>query len=636
MAKVLPPDRQNRTLSFLTKPAFTKFSASVLLALLLPSTSYADVASLVPEGASGFRATQTATADHAMVVTAHPLATQAALAILKRGGSAADAAITAQLVLGLVEPQSSGIGGGAFLVHWSQPDRKLTTYDGRETAPSQSDAAYFLVDGQPMPFLDAVIGGKGVGTPGAVALLALTHRQHGKLPWPMLFEPAIKLATDGFEVSPRLNQSLYWIIGTSTLPGQALISTGASVPPNPSAPVRTLAAIANRIEEGAFRSTYFQSNGEPLPVGHLLKNPDYAATLEAIAAGGEAAFYQGTLAKDIEKTVAAATRPGTLNATDLARYRAIERPALCKPYRQYRICGAPPPSSGGFTVLSILGQLETLAPSGDSNRRAHQFLEASRLAFADRNTYLADPDFVPQPLDTLLGDDYLKQRAASIPTDRTSSTPALPGSIKLAWQPARSPELPSTTHLTIADAEGNVVSMTSSIEMAFGSQLMTNGFLLNNQLTDFSFVPRDANGKTIANRIEPGKRPRSSMAPIIVFEGDQPVLALGSPGGSRIIDYVARVLVQHLASGVPLANAITAPNIVDMNGGAEVENRADADALATALEGMGHSVKRMEQTSGLHAIRFHRLQETPQVPKEGQKKLLGVADPRREGQAAGY
>lgn len=635
MAKVLSPDRQDRTL---INRVFRNVAVALLTATLLSynAPGHADVASLIPEGASGFGTTQTATADHAMVVTAHPLATQAALEILKRGGSAIDATITAQLVLGLVEPQSSGIGGGAFLVHWSQPDKKLTTYDGRETAPEQSDAGHFLVDGEPMPFLDAVIGGKGVGTPGVVALLALTHKKHGKLPWKMLFEPAIRLATDGFPVSPRLNQSLYWIIGTSTAPGQVLVSTGASAPSNPS-PVRALAAIANRIPEGAFRSTYFQNNGEPLPVGHTLRNPAYAATLRAIANEGEAAFYRGELARHIESAVAGAERPGQLKVDDLARYRAIERPALCKPYRQYRICGAPPPSSGAFTVLSILGQMEKLAPTGDSNLKAHQFLEASRLAFADRNTYLADPDFVPQPLDTLLGDSYLKRRAMTIPSNQASSAPALPGDLKLAWQPAAAPELPSTTHLVIADAEGNIVSMTSSIEMAFGSQLMTDGFLLNNQLTDFSFVSRDSDGRTVANRIEPGKRPRSSMAPIIVFEKDQPVLAIGSPGGSRIIDYVARVLVQHLASGAPLADAITAPNIVDMNAGVEVEARADANMLAAALQGMGHQVKRIEQTSGLHAIRFNRLQEKgPQELKKEQGKLLGVADPRREGQAAGY
>jgi len=630
VAKVLSPDRHNRTL---TSPV--RRTAAALLATIVlgyTATTCADVASLIPEGASGFRTTQAATADHAMVVTAHPLATQAALDILKRGGNATDATIAAQLVLGLVEPQSSGLGGGAFQLLWTQADKKLTTYDGRETAPQLTNASHFLVDGQPMPFLDAVISGKSVGTPGVVALLALTHKQHGKLPWKTLFEPAIQLAAEGFRVSPRLNQSLYWIIGTSTLPGQALISTGASAPSNPSAPVRALAAIANRIPDGPFRRTYFQDNGEPLPVGYLLKNPAYAATLKAIADGGEAAFYRGELALHIEQTVAGAKLPGQLKTGDLARYQAIERAPLCRPYRQYRICGAPPPSSGAFTVLNILGQLEKLAPTGDSNRKAHQFLEASRLAFADRNTYLADPDFVPQPLNALLDGKYLKGRAALIPADRASKALAVPGDIKLAWQPARSPELPSTTHLVIADADGNIVSMTSSIEMAFGSQLMTDGFLLNNQLTDFSFVPRDSNGKNIANRIEPGKRPRSSMAPIIVFEGDHPVLAIGSPGGSRIIDYVARVLAQHLASNTPLLQAIAAPNIVDMNAGVEVEIRVDADPLAHALQALGHDVKRVEQTSGLHAIEWTHTQDL----KEGQKKLLGIADPRREGQAAGY
>jgi len=594
VAKILSPDRHNRALTSSVRRTVAAMLAVTVLGYT--TATYADVASLIPEGASGFRSTQTARADHAMVVTAHPLATQAALDILKRGGSAADATITAQLVLGLVEPQSSGIGGGAFLLHWSQPQQKLTTYDGRETAPQRVDASHFLLpDGQPMPFMDAVISGKSVGTPGVVALLALTHKAHGKLPWKTLFEPAIALAQEGFAVSPRLSQSLQWIVDTAGAPAS-----------------------------GEFRTLYFDADGKPRQVGYVLKNPAYAAALQTIAEGGEAAFYQGELAQRIEHAVATAKLPGQLKAS--------ERPALCKPYRQYRICGAPPPSSGAFTILSILGQLDKLAPTSDGVLTAHRFIEASRLAFADRNTYLADPDFVPQPLDALLDSRYLKLRAASIPADRASPAPALPGDIKLAWQPARSPELPSTTHLVITDAEGNIVSMTSSIEMAFGSQLMTDGFLLNNQLTDFSFVPRDGSGKTIANRIEPGKRPRSSMAPIIVFEGNQPVLAIGSPGGSRIIDYVARVLMRHLASGTPLVDAIAAPHVIDMNSGTEVENRTDADALATALQGMGHQVKRVEQTSGLHAIRWDRTATTT----AGQKKLLGIADPRREGQAAGY
>jgi len=602
VAKILSPDRHNRALTSSVRRTVAAMLAVTVLGYT--TATYADVASLIPEGASGFRSTQTARADHAMVVTAHPLATQAALDILKRGGSAADATITAQLVLGLVEPQSSGIGGGAFLLHWSQPQQKLTTYDGRETAPQRVDASHFLLpDGQPMPFMDAVISGKSVGTPGVVALLALTHKAHGKLPWKTLFEPAIALAQEGFAVSPRLSQSLQWIVDTAGAPAS-----------------------------GEFRTLYFDADGKPRQVGYVLKNPAYAAALQTIAEGGEAAFYQGELAQRIEHAVATAKLPGQLKASDLARYHAVERPALCKPYRQYRICGAPPPSSGAFTILSILGQLDKLAPTSDGVLTAHRFIEASRLAFADRNTYLADPDFVPQPLDALLDSRYLKLRAASIPADRASPAPALPGDIKLAWQPARSPELPSTTHLVITDAEGSIVSMTSSIEMAFGSQLMTDGFLLNNQLTDFSFVPRDGSGKTIANRIEPGKRPRSSMAPIIVFEGNQPVLAIGSPGGSRIIDYVARVLMRHLASGTPLVDAIAAPHVIDMNSGTEVENRTDADALATALQGMGHQVKRVEQTSGLHAIRWDRTATTT----AGQKKLLGIADPRREGQAAGY
>jgi len=628
VAKVLSPDRQatRRLITPSLRAAILCLGLTLLFALV--SSARADIANLLPEGGSGFTTTQTATAHQAMVVTAHPLASKAALDVLKRGGSAADAAIAAQLVLGLVEPQSSGLGGGAFLLHWSAGDKKLTSYDGRETASASVTSEHFLQDGKPMSFMDAVIGGKGVGAPGVVSLLALTHKQHGKLPWKDLFQPAITLAKDGFAISPRLNQSLYWIIGTSTLPGQAVLTTGAKVSSNPSKPVQIVAAMANQIDAGDFRTTYFQTDGTPWPAGHVLKNPAYAATLAAIAEGGEAAFYRGDLARAMVDVVHRAKRPGALSETDLANYHAVERAALCQHYLRYDICGAPPPSSGAFTVLSILGMLQHLPAAADDATFAHNFAEASRLAFADRNTYLADPDFVPQPLSALLAVDYLHQRAALIPTQKASATPARPGNIKLAWQPAKSPELPSTTHLVVTDPQGNVVSMTSSIEMAFGSQLMTQGFLLNNQLTDFSFTPRNGDGSLIANRIEPGKRPRSSMAPLIVFEQGQPLLAIGSPGGSRIIPYVARVLAQHLQYGKPLADSIAAPHVVDMNDQLEVEQRADADALASTLQSMGHQVKRMEQPSGLNAIRWQRSGKDVE--------LFGVADPRREGQAVGF
>ena len=599
MAKVLSPDRQaTRRLSCRLARRAALFLLCIPLAL--PLRADADIASLLPEGSSGFASTQSATARSSMVVTAHPLASQAALGVLARGGSAVDAAIAAQLVLGLVEPQSSGIGGGAFLLHWSARDGKLRSYDGRETAPASVTEQHFLRDGAPLPFMDAVISGNSVGTPGLVSLLALTYRQHGRLPWQDLFQPAITLASDGFAVSARLHQSLQWITGISGT------SAGSS---------------------GDFRSTYFQPDGTPWPVGHVLKNPAYAATLQALARGGDAVFYRGELAQAMVDAVHKAARPGTLSTQDLAAYRAVERPALCRPWLRFEVCGAPPPSSGAFTVLTILGLLERLPQAANDAIFAHQFAEASRLAFADRNTYLADPDFVPQPLDALLAPDYLKARAALIPP-QASTAPARPGDIRLGWQPADSPELPSTTHLVITDVQGNVVSMTSSIEMAFGSQLMTRGFLLNNQLTDFSFVPRNRDGSTIANRIEPGKRPRSSMAPVIVFERGKPLLAIGSPGGSRIIAYVARVLAQHLQYGRPLAATIAAPHVVDLNDRLEVEQRADADALAAALQGRGHQVKRMEQPSGLHAIRWQR--------NAGKVELLGVADPRREGQAVGF
>lgn len=577
---------------------------ALLLGLALSLAGFAGAQpphyTIAPEAASGFGPLQTATARRYLAVTANPHATEAARAMLQRGGSAVDAAIAAQLVLGLVEPQSSGIGGGAFLLFWDQGERRLRYYDGRETAPKAVDERLFLdPKGQPQPFFDAVIGGASVGVPGAVKLMALTHRRHGKLPWAELFQPAIALAEQGFPISPRLYTLL------EQMPRLAV---------NP-----------------AITRYFFLPDGKPKPVGTLLRNPDYGETLRLLAQEGEAAFYQGPIARDIVATVRDnPNRAGKLALTDLAEYRALERAPLCGYYRVYRVCGAAPPSAGGSTVLAILGVLQRFSPTKLDPADAgfyHLFAEASRLAFADRDTYLADPDFVEVPAAGLVDPVYLARRADLIDPAKAMAT-AVPG--KPAWPKAaaarlqaRSPELMSTSHLSIVDADGNAVSMTTSIETAFGSRLLVRGFLLNNQLTDFSFVPRGADGALIANRIQPGKRPRSSMAPVIVFRESRPVLVLGSPGGSRIVDYVAKTLVLTLDGRMTMAEAIASPHIIAMGQGVELERGRVAPPLRKRLEALGHRISETPQASGLGGIWL------------GRGELRGSADPRREGTAAG-
>lgn len=569
---------------------------------MLFSVSAHCITDIAPEAASAINPINTLTTKKFITVTANPHATAAATDILQKGGSAVDAAIAAQLVLGLVEPQSSGIGGGAFMLHWDASDTQLISYDGRETAPKAVDENHFLLDsGKPMPFFDAVIGGRGVGVPGVIAMLELAHKVHGKLPWHSLFVPAIELADDGFTISPRLHKLLQ---------GAKRMSKG--------------------LHHQAFRDYFYDDKELAKAVGSVLKNPDYANTLRLLASKGGQAFYTGKLAKDMVNAVSTKTlRPGKLALSDLENYRPKTRSALCGPFYQYRVCGMGPPSSGGFTVLSLLGILEQrkIGPTTSSVDFIHLFSESSKLAFADRNTYIADPDFVRAPLADLLSADYLKGRAALI-NDKRSMEKALPGSISGAktsqWKASQSPAQPSTSHLSIVDRWGNIVSMTSSIEMAFGSRILVGGFLLNNQLTDFSFVPTREDTGAIANRIEAQKRPRSSMSPTIVFDReDQPVLVIGSPGGSRIINYVARVLAQNLAMDLSLDDAIKHANIVDLNKHLELEADTGQEQYLKALQARGHEVKLKSQTSGLHGIRINK------------RTLFGVADPRREGSVAG-
>ncbi|GAB3376536.1 gamma-glutamyltransferase [Spongiibacter taiwanensis] len=549
---------------------------------------------IVPEAASGLSETKAVRYQHAMAVTANPYASEAAKTILQQGGSAVDAAITAQLVLGLVEPQSSGIGGGAFMLHWDSKTKQLSSWNGRETAPVNTEERHFLTkSGKPMSFYDAVIGGYAVGVPGVVAMLEAAHKAHGKLPWSALFAPAITLAEQGFMLSPRLH---------------TLLSNSPRIAVNP-----------------AIRDCFFV-NGKPKPVGTVLKNPAYASTLKQLAEGGAEAFYHGGLAKQL---VAAVTndpnRPGKLQLSDLANYRAQQQPAICAAFLQYQVCGAPPPSSGGTTVLAILGMIENATKGGKDILPLHSFIEASRIAFADRNRYIADPDFVEVPTQGLVDPGYLKQRADLISDkqrlqDVTAGNP--PGAPPR--EGSESPELPSTSHFSIVDSDGNVVSMTTSIETAFGSRVMVGGFLLNNQLTDFSFAPKDETGELIANRIESGKRPRSSMSPTIVLKDGQPILAIGSPGGARIIDYVALSLYRILAMDMPIDEAISAGHVVAMGPYLELEAGRFTPEQIKVLEDLGHAPRQGEQTSGLHVIRL--------LP-DG---LEGAADPRREGEVAGF
>ncbi len=557
-----------------------------------------------PEGGSGLIAKPTTRADGAMVVAAHPLAAKAGAAALAAGGSAVDAGIAAQLALNVVEPQSSGVGGGGFALHWDAKTGALSSWDGRETAPAAVDETLFLGPGEtPLPFLVAVQTGRSVGAPGLPRLLEALHRRHGALPWARNFDAAIALAEGGFDVSPRL---------------ATLIA-------------RYQARLSARPETAAL---FFDDDKQPLDAGDRLKNPELAGVFRRLAAEGATAFYEGEIAAAIVAAAAAPPGGGALSAADLSAYQVVERAPICFVYRaRYEVCGMGPPSSGATTVGQIMG-LASLRDDAARNaaERAHLFLEASRLAYADRAMYLADPTAMRVPATALLAPDYLARRAALLDLDRASPGPAAAGAPVAGAPsddaPAPPRTRPGTTHVTVVDFDGNVLSLTSSIEGAFGSGRMARGFLLNNQLTDFAFAP-ERDGRPAANRPGPGKRPRSSMAPTIVFErtasGRRPVLALGSPGGSRIPEYVARAAMAALDRGLDPAAAAAEPNLSHRNRGAvEVERGAAHDALAAALEALGHPVARTTMTSGLHIVAID--------PAGG---LAGGADPRREGIAIG-
>lgn len=535
-------------------------------------------------------------ADHWMVTAANPLAAEAGAAALRAGGSAADAMVAVQAVLGLVEPQSSGLGGGAFLVWYDAATGELTTLDGRETAPLKATPRLFQDEnGEPLGFFDAVVGGRSVGTPGTPALMEAAHRRWGRLPWAGLFDDAIGLAQDGFVISPRLAELTAFDI--------------------------------ERLAANPDAAAYFLPGGDSLIDGQRLSNPAYADTLRLLARDGARAFYTGPVAADIVRAVRGADNPGVLSHIDLAIYEVRERPPVCVPYRGYDVCGMGPPSSGALTVGLILGMLEhsDLAALGPHSAEAWRRIgDASRLAFADRDRFMADEDFVPVPTQGLTDPAYLAERATLLEGD--DALPEVrPGTPEWdhtqIWADDASIEFPSTSHISIVDGQGNVLSMTTTIENAFGSRLMVRGFLLNNELTDFSFRSHE-NGVPIANRVEPGKRPRSSMAPTIVMRDGHPVLAIGSPGGSRIIGYVAQALIAWIDWGMDIQRATGMGHAVNRFGTFDLEADTEAAELQAELEEMGYEVSVGDLNSGLHTIAIG-------------ERLTGAADPRREGVALG-
>lgn len=529
-----------------------------------------------------------------MISAANPLAAQAGYDILAKSGSAVDAAIATQLVLTLVEPQSSGIGGGAFMLHFDNQSKTVETFDGREMAPAAVTENHFLkINGDPKKFYEAVVGGGAVGAPGALAMLELAHKEYGKLPWATLFEAAIKLSEDGFAISPRL----HFLLTRDKY-------------------LKTKSAAA---------AYFYNENGTAKAAGTILKNPALAQSLKTIAAGGSTAFYTGELAKKIVMAVQSdGTNPGLLTVQDMGSYVAKKRAPVCSMYRSNKVCGMGPPTSGGVTSLQILKLLEksklpSLKPT--SIEAINLISEASALAFSDRGKFLADADFVDVPVGGLLESNYISQRATLIKKGSTAIpySAGTPSQRAGSLTPGDAIELPSTSHFSIVDSRGNAVSMTTSVENVFGSRLMVGGFILNNQLTDFSFRPSGEDGP-VNNRIQPKKRPRSSMTPTIALDGDgNLLLAIGSPGGSRIIGYVAKTLIAVLDWNLSIQEAINLPHFVNRNGGLDLEENTAVAAHKADLEAMGYKVKVRSLNSGLHGI----MRTT-----EG---LQGGADPRREG-----
>ena len=610
-------------------------------------TPFVYSAPILPEAASGFSAKPGWATKKFAVAAANPLATDAGYQILKAGGSAVDAAVAVQMVLGLVEPQSSGIGGGAFLLHSEgsssgKPNGKMEAFDGRETAPAAATESLFIgKDGKPMAFTDAVVGGRAVGVPGTVRMLEQAHKQHGKLPWATLFQPAIALAEGGFKVSPRLN---------------------------------TLLVDAKNLKNDPVAAAYFyDAAGAAWPVDHVLKNPGYAVVLRQIAAKGAKAVHEGDIAQGIvDKVRNHPTNAGVLSLQDLANYAPKKRDPLCFDYKvapeTYQICGMPPPSSGAIAIGQILGILNnTNAPQLPLNAAKvptaaeflspewlHLYLEASRLAFADRAQYVADPDFVAPPAGSwqemlnpvyliqrskLIGDKSMKTASAGIPLPYAAIKTSSDSRHEFKYAPM--PDQPEfgTSHISIIDAAGNALAMTTTIEGAFGSMQMVSpntalggGFLLNNELTDFSFTPADAAGKPIANRVEPGKRPRSSMAPTLVIDKTtgKVIMSAGSPGGAFIIHFTAKTLIGTLNWDMNAQQAINLPNFGYLNGPSILEVKRFPPSVVEALKAKGHEIREIDMTSGLQAI--ERTTSSGAATYDG---FFGGADPRREGLVLG-
>ncbi|TDG13869.1 gamma-glutamyltransferase [Seongchinamella unica] len=568
-------------------------TSGVAAGLLLLLLTIAACSSPGPEDA----ASQAGWDKGAMVTAANPHATAAGMEMLRRGGHAVDAAIAAHAVLGLVEPQSSGIGGGAFMLVYQRENGALVMHDGRELAPAGVTADMFMADGEVMGFLEAWQGGIAVGVPGAIALYEDTHKKYGKLPWADLFQPAINLAANGFEVSPRM---------AGFLPRMASVT---------------------RLDENPGTAQYFFPQGQPLQAGHLLKNPEYANTLRRIAAEGKSAFYRGSIAEAIVAATRADPHPGSLGLEDLANYRTVERASVCGPYRQLRVCAGPPPSSGISQIMMLRIYQHLAEDAGTRDEQLAAFVDAQRLVYADRDHFVGDPDHVDVPVRQLVDPSYLDHRAGqrfapgATPEHGDPEGFAAGRELASSWAADRTEEVPGTSHLSVVDSEGNAVSMTATVEAPFGSSRWVGGFLLNNQMTDFA---REYHPDTRpqANAIAASKRPRSSMSPVMVFdESGELFMVSGSPGGNNIPAYVFKSLVAVLDWGMTPAAAVAFPNITARGEKVRVEvNVEPGPEIANALKARGYTVEEREgENSGLHVI----------VVTDD--TLLGAADPRREG-----
>ena len=564
---------------------------------ILSAQTFAPILDLLPEQSTGIKEKKVVFAKEQMVASANRYISQAGATILNQGGNAVDAAIASAIMVTLVEPQSAGIGGGGFILYFDKKQQILTSFDGRETAPQAATETLFIdSSGRPLSYPDAVNNGRSVGVPGLLRALELMHQKYGKLPWQDLFAPTIELAERGFEVSSRLSQL---------------------VQKDP-----FLAYSENA------KKYFYSSSGTPIQTGQILINLPLANTLKNIARSGARVFYEGQMAKEIALAVGRHPRPGILNEDDLKNYQAVERDVICGPYRAFKVCGISPPSSGGITLLQILGILESFPMttySPTSYQGIHYFSEAGRLAYADRDIYIADPSFGKVPVKELLAPSYLAQRAKLIRSDismkQASAGEFVTKQSKLGID--QSAEIPSTSHLSIVDRQGNAVSMTLSVAAAFGSRIMVDGFFLNNEMTDFSFIS-EQNGLKIFNRVEPGKRPRSAMAPVMIFDQhDQLKMVVGSAGGPAIINYVAKTIMGVIDWGLNIQEAIALPNIGSRNIETDLEISTLSLGTINQLKSMGHPIKEWEMNSGTQGIWIDH------------RGLWGGVDPRREGVVVG-